>query len=163
MLTTHKAIDTRYKGYRFRSRLEARWAVFFDHCGIDWVYEPEGYDLSQYEDWFCGQRVGRYLPDFFLTSCGLWVEIKGSIPANHFLNTNEECQMVALCAHTDVPFGYVFYGLPDAPSMVSCISDNDVRRTDEGVAIFSTPWVDIEKAIHAAKSARFEYGESGAR
>lgn len=25
-----KAIDTYYKGYRFRSRLEARWAVFFD-------------------------------------------------------------------------------------------------------------------------------------
>lgn len=25
-----KAIDTVYKGYRFRSRLEARWAVFFD-------------------------------------------------------------------------------------------------------------------------------------
>jgi hypothetical protein len=25
-----KAIETHYKGYRFRSRLEARWAVFFD-------------------------------------------------------------------------------------------------------------------------------------
>ena len=25
-----KAIETYYKGYRFRSRLEARWAVFFD-------------------------------------------------------------------------------------------------------------------------------------
>lgn len=27
---TIKAIDTIYKGYKFRSRLEARWAVFFD-------------------------------------------------------------------------------------------------------------------------------------
>ncbi|MCB6994492.1 hypothetical protein LI177_13475 [bacterium 210820-DFI.6.37] len=27
-----KAIQTEYKGYRFRSRLEARWAVFFDAC-----------------------------------------------------------------------------------------------------------------------------------
>jgi hypothetical protein len=26
-----KAIETRYKGYRFRSRLEARWAVRFEH------------------------------------------------------------------------------------------------------------------------------------
>jgi len=25
-----KAIETQYRGYRFRSRLEARWAVFFD-------------------------------------------------------------------------------------------------------------------------------------
>ena len=29
-----KAIETVYKGYRFRSRLEARWAVFFDACGV---------------------------------------------------------------------------------------------------------------------------------
>jgi hypothetical protein len=28
--TEIKAIETSYKGYRFRSRLEARWAVFFD-------------------------------------------------------------------------------------------------------------------------------------
>ena len=51
-----KAIETRYKGYRFRSRLEARWAVFFDALGIKWEYEPEGFD-------FDGER---YLPDFFL-------------------------------------------------------------------------------------------------
>ena len=38
-----KAIQTEYKGYLFRSRLEARWAVFFDACGVDWEYEPEGY------------------------------------------------------------------------------------------------------------------------
>ena len=50
-----KAIETRYKGYRFRSRLEARWAVFFDACGYTWEYEPEGFDL--------GDGV-YYLPDF---------------------------------------------------------------------------------------------------
>lgn len=36
-----KPIETVYKGYRFRSRLEARWAVFFDAQGIEWEYEPE--------------------------------------------------------------------------------------------------------------------------
>ena len=41
-----KVIQTEYKGYLFRSRLEARWAVFFDACGVDWEYEPEGYDLG---------------------------------------------------------------------------------------------------------------------
>lgn len=50
-----KAIETHYKGYRFRSRLEARWAVFFDNIGLEWVYEPEGFEL--------GDGV-RYLPDF---------------------------------------------------------------------------------------------------
>ena len=61
-----KAIETRYKGYRFRSRLEARWAVFFDTLGIRWEYEPEGYVLEH----------GPYLPDFD-TEIG-FVEIKGS-------------------------------------------------------------------------------------
>jgi hypothetical protein len=50
-----KAIETRYKGYRFRSRLEARWAVFFDAMGWQWEYEEQGYDL--------GGGV-YYLPDF---------------------------------------------------------------------------------------------------
>jgi len=54
------AIPTEYKGYRFRSRLEARWAVFFDACGVKWEYEPEGFALPN------GQF---YLPDFLLHGC----------------------------------------------------------------------------------------------
>ena len=42
-----KAIETFYNGYRFRSRLEARWAVFFDSAGIEYVYEPEGFKLDK--------------------------------------------------------------------------------------------------------------------
>ena len=41
-----KAIETVYKGYKFRSRLEARWAVFFDALGVEWEYEPEGFELG---------------------------------------------------------------------------------------------------------------------
>jgi hypothetical protein len=63
-----KAIETHYAGCRFRSRLEARWAVFFDCMDISWQYEPEGFTLSN------GRR---YLPDFLLTDCGTWVEVKG--------------------------------------------------------------------------------------
>lgn len=33
-------IPTTYKSTRFRSRLEARWAAFFDLLGWPWVYEP---------------------------------------------------------------------------------------------------------------------------
>jgi len=53
-----KAIETRYCGYRFRSRTEARWAVFFETLGFRWVYEEEGFELPV---------TGRYLPDFKLT------------------------------------------------------------------------------------------------
>jgi nucleoside 2-deoxyribosyltransferase len=61
-----KPIETKYKGYRFRSRLEARWAVFFDAAGIDWEYEREGFDLD-------GEY---YLPDFYLPKEQCLVEIK---------------------------------------------------------------------------------------
>lgn len=68
-----KAIQTRYKGYHFRSRLEARWAVFFDALGLQWEYEPEGFDLGD------GML---YLPDFRVHYPGedrrwLWFEVKG--------------------------------------------------------------------------------------
>lgn len=67
-----KAIETRYKGYRFRSRLEARWAVFFDALDIRWEYEKEGYNLGD---------VGLYLPDFWLVNEQVWVEVKPSKPS----------------------------------------------------------------------------------
>ena len=42
----HNAIPTTYSGVRFRSRLEARWSVFFDLVGWTWHYEP--IDLAGY-------------------------------------------------------------------------------------------------------------------
>ena len=52
-----KAKETYYDGYRFRSRLEARWAVFFNNIGLEYEYEMEGFDirrcvLEQIEDEF---------------------------------------------------------------------------------------------------------------
>lgn len=64
-----KAIETEYKGHLMRSRLEARWAVFFDALGINWLYEPQGFELPSGE---------RYLPDFQLPDHDMWVEVKGS-------------------------------------------------------------------------------------
>lgn len=65
-----KAIKTGYKGIVFRSRTEAKWAVFFDKVGFIWEYEPEGFTLSD----------GRwYLPDFKVkTPQGkdIWYEVK---------------------------------------------------------------------------------------
>lgn len=66
---TIKAIETCYKNYRFRSRLEARWAVCLDALKVRWEYEPEGFDLG--ED-------GWYLPDFWLPDVKIWIEIKPS-------------------------------------------------------------------------------------
>lgn len=57
MNRTIPPIETKYAGVRFRSRLEARWAVFFDELGVSWEYEPESYRSSD-------GRV--YIPDFRL-------------------------------------------------------------------------------------------------
>ena len=62
-----RSIQTEYRGFLFRSRLEARWAVFFDACGVDWEYEPEGIVLSD------GKK---YLPDFYLIDFHCYFEVK---------------------------------------------------------------------------------------
>lgn len=84
------AIETQYQGYRFRSRLEARWAVFFDALGVKYEYEPEGFDLGD---------LGLYLPDFFLPEVdgGYWIEVKGSRDA---CTTEVENKLIAVCAGT---------------------------------------------------------------
>lgn len=61
-----RAVPTVYRGRRFRSRLEARFAAELDSRGIHWHYEPK--------------RVGKdeqYLVDFYLPDCRCWVEVKG--------------------------------------------------------------------------------------
>ena len=67
-MNTISAIETAYKGYRFRSRLEARWAMFFDLTGVPWVYEPE-----------CLKVDGEaYLPDFLL-----WGDTHHEVKSRH--------------------------------------------------------------------------------
>lgn len=65
-----KAIETKYEGYKFRSRLEARWAVFFNAMRLKWEYEVEGFELSD-GTW--------YLPDFKVHTPQnqvIWYEVK---------------------------------------------------------------------------------------
>lgn len=118
-----KAIQTVYKGYKFRSRLEARWAVFFDALGITWQYEKEGYELpprpfvaelaDAFEDsdfdekrerqaWESRQQlIGTlwYLPDFWLLEQECWVEIKGEHSTG---NEQEVAMRLARATHRRV-------------------------------------------------------------
>jgi len=87
-----KAIETRYAGCKFRSRLEARWAVFFDALGLTWEYEPEGFETD----------AGWYLPDFLITcknitdSPSIWIEVKPQT-----LNDNEREKAFGVSSHTN--------------------------------------------------------------
>jgi hypothetical protein len=200
-----KAIETRYKGYRFRSRLEARWAVFFDALGWEWRYEHQGYEIG----W--GDTSRYWLPDFELMPPNgghYYVEVKGDknyFANDHFLidvdfgggppefyNRGTEGSQILLLGDIPEP-NYRFYfapslfhssgvhvhwaGLSDrgihslCPSEQKWFIDNfgytSVEYSLEKINNFQifarTPSQDcraINKAFRAARSARFEHGET---
>lgn len=165
-----QAIQTRYKGYHFRSRLEARWAVFLDSLGVQWEYEVEGFDLSQYAEMFNNpgrDPIGMYLPDFLLKGSNAWLEVKPELPEDHFFQTRDEELMISLCSHTPVDRGVVVYGLPEIHGHCSLVVQHEkymatVQRSPQflGVPVLSTvdQWIEAQDA---AKSARFEHGQKG--
>ena len=153
--------QTAYNGYNFRSRTEARWAVFFDFLKIKYLYE--------YEDFEVGGR--RYLPDFFLPELlpgGCFAEVKG-----RFKNA-ESVLCADLCGQTGTPVIL----LEDVPSM----GPVPVFVKEYGEAIpykgviggagrkgiwFEPPAYDetvfcedFRGAVNAARRARFEFGET---
>jgi hypothetical protein len=67
-----QAQPTVYRGIRFRSKTEARWAVFFDNLDITWVYEPTRQQISS----------GTYHVDFYIPDWDVYVEVKGSDPTD---------------------------------------------------------------------------------
>lgn len=84
------AIKTPYNGHIFRSKLECRWALFFDWFSIEWKYEPQHFSLvdSIY-----------YLPDFWLPKQECWFEVKGKIPT---VNEQEKAARLAKRTGHDV-------------------------------------------------------------
>ncbi len=66
-ITAKWSIPEQYKGIRFRSRLEVKYARFFEAHAMRWAYEPEGFDILGL----------RYLPDFYLPEIRTIVEVKG--------------------------------------------------------------------------------------
>lgn len=170
MLTEYKAIETRYAGCRFRSRLEARWACFFDACGVKWLYEVQGYDFSDVED-IQGEPLRKYLPDFWLPEHSVWIEIKPTVPEDCFGFTESECLMYELVRHTKADEGWIFFGLPSLETRSSCLTwmhSKDRKCFVEWpkryliLGVYSLPFNVEKEYCDAATSARFEHGESGA-
>lgn len=84
------AIETHYKGYRFRSKLEARWTIFLDVMGIKWQYEYEGFVLH-------GDVP--YLPDFYFPQFEIWGEVK---PYTLRPLEREKCKRLCECTQQEV-------------------------------------------------------------
>lgn len=210
-MSTIAAIPTRYAGCHFRSRLEARWAVFFDTLGIRWEYEPQG---------FTGYYGKPYLPDFHLPDVdvrtagrGPYVEVKPTYDALHA----DGCRIGACVDWGQTPMsqtGLLILGpIPDprfgvpAHSIVwwdqeqkglchhqlafhNTYDDNwmlmsyspepyggwdsasglpphatPVATSLDAMGVGALPWKGgyiVARALTAARSARFEHGQSGA-
>jgi len=168
-------VPTIYRQFRFRSRLEARWAVFFDRRGITFDYEPEGFPLP---------GGGAYLPDFWLPQVSMWAEVKPNSDESRLAIPHEAIWKASVVAvGTDHPF-VIFDGLPrntnywaiypdkmepvgwDWNDVVPC-ELNDYHLTEArfyastGANPLDHDWdgAGDEAACLAAKQARFEHGE----
>jgi hypothetical protein len=184
-----KAITTSYRGYRYRSRLEARYAVFFDQLAVAYSYEPEGFDLPS----------GRYLPDFWLPSLACWLEVKPEAPSTEERTLCEELsrglgQPVVIASGTPGEERLRVYCADVTGSSAGCMwwdgleyprwaftkdgrvcinSGDDFPSREFFAPDYSTLWSTmqlasacrreqfaIDRAYRLARSARFEFGET---
>jgi hypothetical protein len=153
-----KAINTLYSGNYFRSRTEARWAVYFDLIGVKWEYEKEGYDL--------GDGV-KYLPDFWFPEHKMYGEVKATgilldheEDKAHRLSIQSELDVVILSGQPHCKPCLVFYqggqkteGVPFIEELVG-----EYGRIFYGEYKIEDGELGAVAAM-TARMARFEHGE----
>lgn len=167
-----RAIETRYAGCHFRSRLEARWAVFFDTANIRWEYEPEGFEDTRWSDENdCSPT--RYLPDFYLPDTSTWVEVKGTNKAiREDIDRLERRHVVHPIIQHRKGLWLNFWSFTAGPKGGVCIDTGDGLQIKEIdiEEMYAPKDVGPERAYNlpgwgvayiAARSARFEHGQSG--
>lgn len=138
--TVIKAIETSYNGYRFRSRLEARWAVFFDHIGLHWVYEPEGFVLD---------GGVKYLPDFKITDWDAYIEIKPTLPSMAELEKLILLAREIRGSQQPAPTQVMLCGTPGLPQLhiknnTLTVGGGYVALTTSGLMTKEGPYISIE-------------------
>lgn len=90
-----------WNGYRMRSKIEAKWALFFETISVEYFYEPDTIALER------GDKIVNYLPDYFLPDLGKsgsYFEVK--LDKNPTVDECQKCFMLAVQTNKDV---YLFY------------------------------------------------------
>lgn len=150
-----KAVQTRYAGYHFRSRLEARWGVFFDSLGFEWRYEPETFP--------------GYVPDFYIEQGNMWFEVKGSLDVSP--GELDKCKSFAKPGVNfamligDIPRTFVTWDTPGKRLVgipAARLDERDIWTPSYGLLMLGHHAGRLQEALNAARSARFEHGQSGA-
>jgi hypothetical protein len=120
--TEYRGRATKYKGVQMKSRLEARWAMFFDALGVSWKYEPDLFLLPS----------GKYLPDFRLqwaSGHALWVEVK---PTEEVLTARDKAR------YKDFAESRVLLLLDGPPAARSYRRADQLTNRGEGVVLLPT-------------------------
>ncbi|MEF2229368.1 MAG: hypothetical protein V3571_00410 [Pseudodesulfovibrio sp.] len=170
---------TKYNDILFRSRLEARWAVFMDLMGVRYKYEPFGAVVQT------GVVEVGYLPDFELPDIDLYVEIKANATSEFVTDlakikaaawTREVGEVVFLCGfpsrggrkmytpqHTELPYlsgeTYNWEECPrccDVQITNGCLPLCGCYTSEEDEAMFEgkIPDVDFKKTPRLMKAYR---------
>jgi hypothetical protein len=112
--------ETKFHGIIYKSRLEARWAVFFESLGIPYQYEPEGFEWG----------ITKYLPDFYLPQQDYFIEVKGSYPDEEALEKgimlSEATQKDVFLFHGEIPNPSAAEGILESPALLC----NERLRSD---------------------------------
>jgi hypothetical protein len=145
-----RPIETEYRGVIFRSRMEARWAVFFDQMEIGWVYEQESVSWEH----------GTYTPDFFLPRFNCFAEVKPVWP------TVMELRKMRAAAINGC---LLLIGQPDFRDYwLLSLSDEQLVLVDPGTgdrfpdsrmdSVATMEWFSVayHRAIDASREARFD-------
>jgi hypothetical protein len=176
-----EAIQTSYKGTTYRSKIEARWATFFDCLGVTYEYEPESFELGllnpnwDWEDsqelreeleedgctdseirreiWLEKNKKLMYIPDFWLPEFQHWVEIKGKEP------TVEEVRKARKLAYqTGWPVNILYGSIPGAKEE-DWGKRTEVYQSDMNIIallVIKYGVKAMERAYASARYARFE-------
>lgn len=163
------AIPTTFNGIIYRSRLEARYAVFFQKLGIPYEYEPEGF----YVPTKCGNKA--YLPDFLILG-DCYIEIKPSSfdpDASDNLDYIEMLKSFAFQLHHKGHIG-LFIGPPaPKPFIIFERWDDEILKREYSFnkqrlwidPCYDQDWVgDCASMVipsEMANSAKFEHGKNG--
>ncbi len=101
-----KPIETEYGGYKFRSRLEARWAIFLDAINAEWTYEEEGFDLGNGLYYLPDFKVKCYWSDEVVSDkCfDLYLEIKGEMTDEDLAKIEKFAEEKSILIVGEIPY-----------------------------------------------------------
>jgi hypothetical protein len=163
-----KQIDpkpTIYRNVKYASRLEARWAVFFDNCSniINFEYEPTTWKLPN--GW-------SYTPDFLVTyydpqskRCQLYIEIKPEIPNDDYTNFIRDIVVhnklpgiliIAGPMYKDEPVVCCYISKRTQQAIVKAIRTGDLRYLETALPHPADLFTNSEQARARATAYRFD-------